>query len=52
MVQKVAYGENNSGVVSVAPMSSAELLAVCVLLAFIIALGVFPQPLLDLVLIK
>ncbi|MDI9319896.1 MAG: NADH-quinone oxidoreductase subunit M [Phycisphaerales bacterium] len=52
MVQKVAYGENNSGVVSVAPMSSTELLAVCVLLALIIALGVFPQPLLDLVLIK
>lgn len=52
MVQKVAYGENNSGVLAVAKMSGAELTAVVVLLAFIIGLGVFPQPLLDLVLLK
>ncbi len=52
MVQKVAYGENNSGVLAVAKMSGAELTAVIVLLAFIIGLGVFPQPLLDLVLLK
>lgn len=51
MVQKVAYGENNSGVLTVAKMSIAESVAVVVLLAFIIALGVFPQPLLDLVLL-
>jgi NADH-quinone oxidoreductase subunit M len=51
MVQKVAYGENNSGVLTVAKMSATELVAVVVLLAFIIALGVFPQPLLDLVLL-
>jgi NADH-quinone oxidoreductase subunit M len=52
MVQKVAYGENNSGVSIVAKMSSSEWLAIIILLAFIIVLGVFPQPLLDLVLIK
>lgn len=52
MVQKVAYGENNSGVLAIAKMSGAELTAVVVLLAFIIGLGVFPQPLLDLVLLK
>lgn len=51
MVQKVAYGENNSGTTNVAPMSGAELIAVITLLLLIIALGVFPQPLLDLVLI-
>jgi NADH-quinone oxidoreductase subunit M len=52
MVQKVAYGEHNSEMVSMAKMSGSELIAVVVLLAFIIALGIFPQPLLDLVLIK
>lgn len=52
MVQKVAYGENNSGVATVAKMNGAELAAIIVLLAFIIGLGVFPQPLLDLVLVK
>ena len=52
MVQKVAYGENNSGVAAVAKMNGAELTAIIVLLAFIIGLGVFPQPLLDLVLVK
>lgn len=52
MVQKVAYGENNSGILTVAKMSGSELIAVLILLAFIIALGVFPQPLLDLVLLK
>jgi NADH-quinone oxidoreductase subunit M len=52
MVQKVAYGENNSGVATVAKMNAAELVAIIVLLAFIIGLGVFPQPLLDLVLVK
>jgi len=52
MVQKVAYGENNSGVLSVAKMSSSELISVLILLAFIITLGVFPQPLLDLVILK
>lgn len=49
MVQKVAYGENNSGVATVAGMNTAENVAVLVLIAFIIVLGVFPQPLLDLV---
>lgn len=52
MVQKVAYGENNSGILTVTKMSSSELISVLILLAFIIALGVFPQPLLDLVLLK
>lgn len=52
MVQKVAYGENNSGVLTVAKMSGTEQVAVLILLAFIIVLGVFPQPLLDLVLLK
>lgn len=52
MVQKVAYGENNSGVANVAKMNGAELTAIIVLLAFILGLGVFPQPLLDLVLVK
>lgn len=52
MVQKVAYGENNSGVSTVTKMTSSELTAVIVLLFFIIVLGVFPQPMLDLVLIK
>lgn len=51
MVQKVAYGTNNSGVLAVAKMSGAEWTAVAILIAFIIALGVFPQPLLDLVMI-
>lgn len=52
MVQKVAYGENNSCILTVTKMSSSELISVLILLAFIIALGVFPQPLLDLVLLK
>lgn len=51
MVQKVAYGENNSGVATIAKMSSAEWTAVIILVAFIIVLGVFPQPLLELVLL-
>ncbi|MCC6186236.1 MAG: NADH-quinone oxidoreductase subunit M [Chitinophagaceae bacterium] len=51
MVQKVAYGENNSGVATVAKMNGAEWVAVIILVAFIIVLGVFPQPLLDLVLL-
>jgi NADH:ubiquinone oxidoreductase subunit 4 (subunit M) len=33
-------------------MNAAELVAIIVLLAFIIGLGVFSQPLLDLVLVK
>ncbi|GAA4450216.1 NADH-quinone oxidoreductase subunit M [Rurimicrobium arvi] len=49
MVQKVAYGENNSGVASVSGLSAAELTSVIVLLAFIIVLGVYPQPLINLV---
>lgn len=49
MVQKVAYGENISGLTSVAKMSSAEWLAISVLVILIIVLGVYPQPLLDLV---
>jgi NADH-quinone oxidoreductase subunit M len=50
MVQKVAYGENQSGVATVAGMSGAEYAAVTALIALIIILGVYPQPLLDLVL--
>lgn len=49
MVQKVAYGENNSGVLAVAKMNGAEWTAVIVLIVFIIVLGVFPQPLIDLI---
>ncbi|MGC4058958.1 MAG: NADH-quinone oxidoreductase subunit M [Chitinophagaceae bacterium] len=49
MVQKVAYGENNSGVASVNGLSAAELTSVIVLLVFIIVLGVYPQPLINLV---
>jgi NADH:ubiquinone oxidoreductase subunit 4 (subunit M) len=49
MVQKVAYGENNSGVASVSGLSTAELISVVVLIAFIIGLGVYPQPLINLI---
>lgn len=49
MVQKVAYGENNSGVASVSALSTGELVSVIVLIALIIALGVYPQPLINLI---
>lgn len=50
MVQKVAYGDNQSGVTTVAGMNTAEYVSVIALIALIIVLGVYPQPLLDLVL--
>lgn len=52
MVQKVAYGNNNSGQTSIAKMSTAEWVAVVVVLGLIIVLGVFPQPLINLVAIN
>lgn len=51
MVQKVAYGQAHEGIGSVAKPAPAEMLALVVLIALIIALGIFPQPLLDLVLV-
>jgi NADH:ubiquinone oxidoreductase subunit 4 (subunit M) len=52
MVQKVAYGENKSGLVDIPKMTNAELVAIIVLLALIITLGIYPQGLLDLVLVQ
>jgi len=52
MVQKVAYGENVSGAAIAPKMTASEYAAVIVLIVFIILLGVFPQPLLDFVLIR
>jgi NADH-quinone oxidoreductase subunit M len=49
MVQKVAYGEHSSGATTVAGLSTAELLSIVVLIAFIIGLGVYPQPLINLI---
>jgi NADH-quinone oxidoreductase subunit M len=51
MVQSVAYGENNSGAAIVSKMSGAEYAAIAIIIALIIVLGIFPQPLLDLVLL-
>lgn len=49
MVQKVAYGENNSGVATVSGLTTGELVSVIVLIALIVALGVYPQPLINLI---
>jgi NADH-quinone oxidoreductase subunit M len=51
MVQKVAYGQAHEGINLVAKPAPAEMLALVVLITLIIALGIFPQPLLDLVLV-
>lgn len=49
MVQKVAYGSNRSTITEFKALSVSENIALVVLILFIIILGVFPQPLIDLV---